>query len=44
MRKAGHRRDADLVVGTWVLVEFRERTHDTGKLWLGHHVVVAEWG
>ena len=43
VRKAGHWRAADLAVGTWVLVGFRERTRVTGKLWLKRCVVVVEW-
>jgi len=43
VRKAGHRRAADLVVGTWLLIEHRERTHDIGKLWLARCVAVREW-
>ena len=43
MRKAGHRRAEDLVVGTWLLIEHRERTHDIGKLWLARCVAVREW-
>ena len=39
----GHRTASDLVVGTWVLVEVRERTHDMGELWLGRCLTVAEW-
>ena len=34
---------ADLVVGTWLLIEHRERTHDIGKLWLARCVAVREW-
>jgi hypothetical protein len=43
MRNAGHRRAAGLVVKTWLLVECRDRTHDTGEHWLGRCVAVAEW-
>ena len=43
VRRAGHRTASELVVGTWVLIEVRERTHDMGELWLGRCVAVAEW-
>ena len=43
VRRAGHRSAADLVPGSWVFVEVRERTHDIGSLWLGRCVAVADW-
>ena len=44
VRKAGHRRDADLVVGTWVLISGVPRAHLRHREALvGAFVVVAEW-
>lgn len=43
VRRAGHRCARDLVVGAWVLVEYRECTHDIGELWLGRCLGVPEW-